>query len=60
MLSLHFSFGFAPHIEHRTDNVCRNVGFSGFTSILFNIAESPILEMVNFASFGHVYAKTGI
>lgn len=60
MLSLHFSFGFAPHIGHRTDNVCATWGFRVFTSIPFNIAESPILEMVNFASLGHVYAKTGI
>jgi hypothetical protein len=41
VLSLHFSFGLAPHIEQRTDNICRNVSFPGFTSTLFNIANLP-------------------
>src|SRR6266852_4783789 len=38
VLSVHFAFGLAPHIGQRTDNMCRNVRFSGFTPILFNIA----------------------
>ncbi len=38
VLSVHFSFGLAPHIGQRTDNMCFNVSVSGFTAILFNIA----------------------
>src|ERR1700690_3904943 len=35
VLSVHFSFGLAPHMGQRTDNICPNVSFSGFTPILF-------------------------
>ena len=39
VLSVHFSFGLAPHMGQRTDNICPNVSFSGFTPILFNIGK---------------------
>ena len=38
VLSVHFWFGLAPHMGQRTDNICLNVSFSGFTAILFSIA----------------------
>jgi hypothetical protein len=38
VLKVHFSFGLAPHMGQRTDNIWSSVSFSGFTAILFNIA----------------------
>ena len=38
VLSLHFSFGFAPHMGQRTDNICPNVSFPDFTPLFISIA----------------------
>jgi hypothetical protein len=40
VLRVHRSFGFARHMGQRTDNMCRNVSFSGSTLILFNTAKA--------------------
>jgi len=40
VLSAHFCFGAAPHIGQRTDRICRNESFSGFTPVLFNSSSS--------------------
>jgi len=37
VLSVHFSFGLAPHLGQRTDNIRPNVSFSLFTPTLFSI-----------------------
>jgi len=37
VLAVHLSFGFAPHIGQRTESICFNVSFWGFTTIVLNI-----------------------
>ena len=34
VLSLHLSFGLAPHIGQRTDSICPKLRLSGFTSLI--------------------------
>jgi hypothetical protein len=38
VLSLHFCFALAPHLGQGMDKICPNESCSGFTAILFNIA----------------------
>jgi hypothetical protein len=38
VLRVHFALGLAPHMGQRTDKICPNVSFSGFASLLFDIA----------------------
>jgi hypothetical protein len=47
VVSVHLSFGFARHIGQRTDNMCRNVSFSGFTFTIIQCR--PFEKMVNYA-----------
>ena len=37
MLAVHWAFGLAPHMGHRTDNFCFKVSFPDFTTIVFSI-----------------------
>jgi hypothetical protein len=34
VLAVHLAFGLAPHMGQRTDNICFNVSFPGFTTIV--------------------------
>jgi hypothetical protein len=38
VLSLHFCFALAPHLGQGMDKICPNESCSGFTAILFNMA----------------------
>jgi hypothetical protein len=37
VLAVHRAFGFAPHIGQRTDNICFNVTFPGFSIMEFTV-----------------------
>jgi hypothetical protein len=39
VLAVHGCFGLAPHMGHRTDNICFKVSFSGFTTTVFSMVD---------------------
>jgi hypothetical protein len=38
VLAVHLALGLAPHMGHRTESICFNVSFPGFTTIVFSIS----------------------
>src|ERR1700722_4450436 len=60
VVSVHFSFGLALHIGQRTDNICFNVSFSGFTSLVFSIANLRNGQFCSFESCLHLKPESSL